>query len=1404
MSRSLGIPVKLMHEATGHIVTVELKSGELYRGSMIECEDNWNCQLENITFTSKDGKVSLLEHVFIRGSRVRFMIIPDMLKNAPMFKRLDARIKGKSTALGVGRGRAVAMRAKAQAAGRAAPGRGIVPPVRRLFQGFLQIMVSSSHRCCGAGIFAEMTDHYEHGPSSLSCKKQRLSYSSAQDCLSSLGGDNDNDTSFIQPSSGLCTTGYSSSCCELEVQDGPGFILEMTCQSNGNSDAGSEAPGSGGTSYADKNYNPYDPSSSVTGWMYVNEQGHMCGPYIQEQLYQGLSSGFLPDELPVYPVMNGALWNAVPLKFFKQYPEHVSTGFIYIGMGSTCVPVTTNSSVWSQDRPVENLGPVLEHSSLQASLQPKECSSNAQVSSIEAASASSMYQQQPLSWEEKCWLVDDGFGRKHGPHSLTELYYWQHYGFLHNSAMIHHAENKFSPFTLPSLLNASRREEGSTTSLSEFKETKTFSSSEFISDISEVISSQLHDGIMKAARRFVLDELISNVMSEFSAMKKAQKQIKIELADETIITCSMDCRKPEIINRKDNVSSASSSALCSDASIQSSSSSELPTESPGNVKSVGSIENFWVANLFVSRALFDDCMLVLWNAIFHDPIAKYAISWRNCKRWSHTVKNTASPTELGERCTDIQKNVKTKDLAIEQGSCDEDFDCPPGFSPEMMDTDLQFQSSRMSSTQYAEDELSKPRSLLLAHQDYSDGEDIFRSVEEELYMSAKMSMDDYLRGLVEEEILNVTSWMKENHLNMVVVDSTVQCSYVDGIKSSGNHAEADLCISSAKFHILHDSPTGVLETKSCHQSSVSIYKPSQSNFLGSAFEKVGPPNNCPVDEQSTDEPLPPGSETTSKGPVASHHHKFRPSSLGEHESKVRNYIALAMCRQKLHGDVLREWKSFFNDCGLHLILASWCNSKKQCNSDISQERASFAMDETVNFSSAFLEKLVERSKSYQTSGPSEVSPIVGKYTYHRKRKSMPRKLGFLSECPASDTQPSELGKEKSAGNVNGLPFYGAVNVKHKRLRETAAEEVVLEVSFRRGMTANCSSGRSSTAQKFLKVAGAAQEESKCGLERPLTNRADSNVAEEPGSSISHDIDGKDELAVNSSQKKLKSTKMLKLKRKHQMNDVSLRPSKVPKLPNADAKQAACNQVGVRKIKPNRFRVSKSCPFSDGCARCSIIGWEWHKWSVKASPAERARVRGSQIANVCPSSGDVNSSHSSHVKQLSARTNRVKLRNLLAAAEGADLLKATQLKARKKRLRFQRSKIHDWGLVALEPIEAEDFVIEYVGELIRPRISDIRERQYEKMGIGSSYLFRLDDGYVVDATKRGGIARFINHSCEPNCYTKVISVEGQKKIFIYAKRNIVAGEEITYNYKFPLEDKKIPCNCGSKRCRGSMN
>ena len=83
----------------------------MYRGELHEAEDNWNVQLRNAQSTGRDGKVAHVEHVFIRGSRVRMVIVPDMLKNAPMFKRIDPRNKMKGVALGVGgRGRGAGRR----------------------------------------------------------------------------------------------------------------------------------------------------------------------------------------------------------------------------------------------------------------------------------------------------------------------------------------------------------------------------------------------------------------------------------------------------------------------------------------------------------------------------------------------------------------------------------------------------------------------------------------------------------------------------------------------------------------------------------------------------------------------------------------------------------------------------------------------------------------------------------------------------------------------------------------------------------------------------------------------------------------------------------------------------------------------------------------------------------------------------------------------------------------------------------------------------------------------------------------------------------------------------------------------------------------------------------------------
>ncbi|KAG8434544.1 hypothetical protein GDO86_012790 [Hymenochirus boettgeri] len=145
------------------------------------------------------------------------------------------------------------------------------------------------------------------------------------------------------------------------------------------------------------------------------------------------------------------------------------------------------------------------------------------------------------------------------------------------------------------------------------------------------------------------------------------------------------------------------------------------------------------------------------------------------------------------------------------------------------------------------------------------------------------------------------------------------------------------------------------------------------------------------------------------------------------------------------------------------------------------------------------------------------------------------------------------------------------------------------------------------------------------------------------------------------------------------------------------------------------------------------------------------------------------------------------------------------KTSKEAVGVYRSPIHGRGLFCKRNIDAGEMVIEYSGNVIRSTLTDKREKFYEGKGIGC-YMFRIDDSEVVDATMHGNAARFINHSCEPNCYSRVIPIDGQKHIVIFAMRKIYRGEELTYDYKFPIEDakNKLACNCGTKKCRKFLN
>jgi len=70
--------------------------------------------------------------------------------------------------------------------------------------------------------------------------------------------------------------------------------------------------------------------------------------------------------------------------------------------------------------------------------------------------------------------------------------------------------------------------------------------------------------------------------------------------------------------------------------------------------------------------------------------------------------------------------------------------------------------------------------------------------------------------------------------------------------------------------------------------------------------------------------------------------------------------------------------------------------------------------------------------------------------------------------------------------------------------------------------------------------------------------------------------------------------------------------------------------------------------------------------------------------------------------------------------------------------------------------------------------------------------------------KGSAARFINHSCDPNCYSKIVEILGKSHIIIFALRQIYPGEELTYDYKFPIEEDKLNCNCRTQKCKGYMN
>ena len=145
-------------------------------------------------------------------------------------------------------------------------------------------------------------------------------------------------------------------------------------------------------------------------------------------------------------------------------------------------------------------------------------------------------------------------------------------------------------------------------------------------------------------------------------------------------------------------------------------------------------------------------------------------------------------------------------------------------------------------------------------------------------------------------------------------------------------------------------------------------------------------------------------------------------------------------------------------------------------------------------------------------------------------------------------------------------------------------------------------------------------------------------------------------------------------------------------------------------------------------------------------------------------------------------------------------------ARRKSYAVRRSAIHGRGVFAIDVIRRGERVIEYKGQ--RATWDEAMARpDSDPDDPAHTFLFELDDGRVIDARVRGNAARWINHSCAPNCET---FEDDRGRVYIEARRKIAPGEELTYDYKLMVDGRmskqeraQYVCRCGKRGCRGTL-
>ncbi|XP_025875646.1 histone-lysine N-methyltransferase ASHR3 [Oryza sativa Japonica Group] len=143
--------------------------------------------------------------------------------------------------------------------------------------------------------------------------------------------------------------------------------------------------------------------------------------------------------------------------------------------------------------------------------------------------------------------------------------------------------------------------------------------------------------------------------------------------------------------------------------------------------------------------------------------------------------------------------------------------------------------------------------------------------------------------------------------------------------------------------------------------------------------------------------------------------------------------------------------------------------------------------------------------------------------------------------------------------------------------------------------------------------------------------------------------------------------------------------------------------------------------------------------------------------------------------------------------------------RQKKIEIVKTQYCGWGSRALEAIEKDDFVIEFVGEVIDDETCEERLEDMRRRGDKNFYMCKVKKDFVIDATFKGNDCRFFNHSCEPNCQLQKWQVNGKTRLGVFASKAIEVGEPLTYDYRFEQHyGPEIECFCGAQNCQGNMS